>query len=119
MLKIIEFQLSNINPFYREGVRSLNLPLSITIPLAVLFFILSIATLSLHGYTRKKIKAFKELQLKEYIKDNPKDKHITYEKAKLYLPSWERMKYNSHFFMAIIFFVAGLVFALGNTLTTL
>lgn len=119
MLKIIEFQSSNINPFDREGVVSLNLPLTITIPLAVLFFILSIATLSLHGYTRRKIKAFKELQLQEYIKDNPKDKNITYEKTKLYLPSWERMKYNAHLFIAVIFFVASLVFAVGSTLTTL
>lgn len=106
------------NPFY-SGIRIINLPTWALIFLAVIFFLLSIISLAFHPYTRKKIRKYRELQLQDWKKDNPKKSHFSYEQTGMFLPAWQRAKYNLHLICAIIFLVGGFVFAFGNSLTTL
>ncbi|WP_434337057.1 hypothetical protein [Mesomycoplasma conjunctivae] len=116
---IVLFQKVVTNPFYRDKVESLGLSPAVSISLSVIFFILSIIAISFHNYTRRKIKEFKAEQLKQYNLDNPRNKETKYEKTGLFLPSWERAKYNAHIFLALVFFAGGLVFATNTTLSTL
>ncbi|WP_341492210.1 hypothetical protein [Mesomycoplasma ovipneumoniae] len=108
----------NINPFY-SGIRLIDLPQPVLISLSVIFFILAIVSISFHKYTRKKIQQYKELQMEDWKRENPGKKHFTYEQTKMFLPAWQRAKYNAHIFLSVIFVVGGFVFAFGNTLTTL
>ncbi|WP_025755543.1 hypothetical protein [Mycoplasmopsis cricetuli] len=41
-----------------------------------------------------KMRNFKKQQLKEFKINNPKKVHLQYDQTGLYLPSWERFKYN-------------------------
>ncbi|MBG0730967.1 hypothetical protein [Mycoplasma sp. 'Moose RK'] len=104
----------NVNPFY-----SINLPLPVLISLSVIFFLLGIVSLSFHRYTRKKINEYRQMQMEDWKKENPNKKHFSYQQTGMFLPAWQRAKYNSHFILATVFFVGGFVFAFGNLLTTL
>ncbi|AJR11961.1 Uncharacterised protein [Mesomycoplasma dispar] len=106
------------SPFY-SGIRVIDLPQSVLISLSVIFFVLAIISISFHKYTRKKIKEYKELQMEDWRKENPTKKHLSYEKTGMYLPAWQRAKYNLHIILCLVFLVGGFVFAFGNTLTTL
>ncbi|VEU75888.1 hypothetical protein [Mycoplasmopsis columboralis] len=80
--------------------------LTVYIVFSILFFILGILFIFLYRYySPRAISNFKEKQLQEYRKNNPQKKHLRYEQTGLYLPSWERMKYNSPIFGAVVSFI--------------
>lgn len=111
-------QSNNSNPFY-SGERTLKIDSTVAILLAVAFIIFAIICIAMHNYTRRKIREYKNKQLEEYKIKNPSRKNATYENARLYLPAWQRAKYNAHIFLAVIFIVGAIAFLSGSTLTTL
>ncbi|QZE12460.1 hypothetical protein [Mycoplasma sp. Ms02] len=79
------------------------------ITFTVLFGLLSIVLFSFYPISIRKIREFKKLQFEEYKKNNPRTKFTRYEQTGLFLPSWERAKYNS----PLIFGLASLIIAVS------
>ncbi|WP_051521827.1 hypothetical protein [Mycoplasma leonicaptivi] len=77
---------------------------------AVLFLVLALVFLILYKYSLNKMRIFKDKQLQAYKKDNPKKINVTYESSGLYLPAWERAKYNLPLFLSVTFLSIAIVF---------
>ncbi|MCU4706893.1 hypothetical protein [Mycoplasma sp. CSL7503-lung] len=79
------------------------LPLWAKIILIISLVLLSLIMIFFHKNSKEKIADFKEKQLEQYIKDNPRHKNIKYESTGLFLPAWQRAKYNFPLFMSVVF----------------
>ncbi|VEU70870.1 hypothetical protein [Mycoplasmopsis glycophila] len=80
------------------------LPLWLSILIFLLFLFLSIISFVIYRtYSLKKMREYKQAQLDDFIKENPRRKNVKYEDTGMFLPSWERMKYNLPLFLTIVF----------------
>ncbi|QKT05265.1 hypothetical protein [Mycoplasma sp. OR1901] len=85
------------------------LPLWAKIILMIALVLLSLMMIFFHRNSKLKITSFKEKQLEQYIKDNPRQKNIKYESTGMYLPAWQRAKYNFPLFMSVVFLSVAIV----------
>ncbi|QGZ97753.1 hypothetical protein GE118_02980 [Mycoplasma sp. NEAQ87857] len=77
--------------------------------LLIAFLVLSAICLFVYyKYSLPALKQYKKRQLDDFIKENPRRQNITYEKTGMYLPSWQRAKYNSTLFLALMFFAGAI-----------
>lgn len=76
--------------------------------MAAIFVVLGILAFVYYFLTKHKIQDYKNEQLKTFRENHPKDKHKTYEQAGLYLPSWQRAKYNLPMFLGLVFVIIGI-----------
>ncbi|WP_426461503.1 hypothetical protein [Mycoplasma hafezii] len=106
------------DPISNAHSKMFHAPLWVLILICVLSLILSITFFVLYyTYSLKRLKEYKAMQLEDYKKENPKRQHITYEKTGMYLPSWERAKYNFPLFLGVVFGIMFVIFLVGSALS--
>lgn len=88
----------------------------VAIVLVVGFFLLAALMIPLHFRQKKKVKQFKEKQLRDFYQNNPRKTHMKYEDTKMFLPSWERTKYSAPIILFIVFIVIAISILVGSTL---
>ncbi|UUM20070.1 MULTISPECIES: hypothetical protein [unclassified Mycoplasma] len=80
--------------------------LVVYIVFGVLFFLLGILFIFYYKISSlRALRAFKEKQLKQFRENHPDKKHFRYENTGLYIPSWDRLKFNSPIFFSITSFI--------------
>ncbi|MCP4336686.1 MAG: hypothetical protein GY679_02425 [Mycoplasma sp.] len=80
-----------------------------------LFLLLSLTCLLWYPKAKNKAEKYKKGQMKEYKKINPKGTDI-YSETGMYLPPWEKVKQFAPTFFALVFFIIGLAFLIGQPL---
>ncbi|TDV23033.1 hypothetical protein BCF59_0656 [Mycoplasmopsis mustelae] len=68
----------------------------------IILVLLTLVLLLIYKHSLKKMRDFKELQLNQYKLDNPRKKGVSYENSGLYLPAWQRAKYNLPLFLSVV-----------------
>ncbi|MGZ9762687.1 hypothetical protein ACXYRP_00135 [Mycoplasma sp. 5912] len=86
------------------------IPKNTLIPLGVLFVVLALICFVIYAkYSIAKIRNYKQLQMDEYNRDNPRNKKTTYEATEMYLPAWQRAKYNIPLFLGVVFIASAFI----------
>ncbi|EFF41412.1 heme exporter protein CcmD [Mycoplasmopsis alligatoris] len=73
----------------------------------ICFVLLGIFIFMLYPKQKQKIRKYKEEQLKVFHENNPKKKNYNYESSGLFIPSWERMKFNLPIFLGLTSIIIG------------
>lgn len=106
--------IQSSNPFYNRDL-SINVPTVVLIVFGILFVLFGVVLFLQYPKQKTKLQQFKNEQLEEFRKNNPKKKYIPYESTGLYVPSWERMKINSPLILGLVFLIIGLFFIIGKS----
>ncbi|WP_406613687.1 hypothetical protein ACJA23_02485 [Mycoplasma corogypsi] len=107
------------NPFYNTD-NFLHAEQWVLILLGCIFLVLTLAAFAVYFfYSRKKLEEFKQEQLDQYIKENPRRQHIKYQNTGMFVPAWERAKFNAPLILAVLFLALAIMFFTGTKLTTL
>ncbi|WP_322900799.1 hypothetical protein [Mycoplasmopsis felis] len=103
----MNYVVSNLLTVFMENnsssTQGQNQPKWVYLVVGILLIVASLIMLYFYKLSLQKMRNYKEKQLEEYKKDNPRLKGITYENSGLYLPGWERMKYNIPLFLTVLF----------------
>ncbi|ADE19894.1 LapA family protein [Mycoplasma crocodyli] len=73
----------------------------------IAFLIIGIASFFLYPKQKRKMIQYKKEQLEEYYINHPKNKGCSYEASGLFVPGWQRMKYNIPIFVGMTFCIIG------------
>ncbi|SYV97776.1 Uncharacterised protein, partial [Mycoplasmopsis edwardii] len=77
------------SPFYTQSVAQINGPRIALIVLGIAFILMGILSFFYYfKYSKNQIKEFKERQMQEYYKDNPKRVNLSYDQTGMYIPAW-------------------------------
>lgn len=112
------FYKSN-NPFYEQGTHKLNAPYLALFIIGLSLIVIGITCFFFYPKARDKAYLYKEKQMEEYKKNNPKSKVTNYEATGMYLPAWERIKLFAPLFFGILLVVVGITMIVGKTISTL
>ncbi|UUD35233.1 hypothetical protein NPA07_05525 [Mycoplasmopsis caviae] len=107
------------NPFYYVGTHQLNAPYLVLFIFGILFILIGITSFFFYPSAKEKAQFYKEKQMEEYKKNNPKSKVTNYEATGMYLPAWERIKLFAPIFFGILLVVVGVTMIVRKTITTL
>lgn len=107
------------NPFYINGTRNLDGSFIALLVVGIFFIILGFVPLIFINRTKDKVAQYKKEQLEDFVRNNPKKKHFTYEQAGLYLPGSMKAYAFWPVFTSLLLFIIGFSFVLGKTLISL
>lgn len=82
----------------------------VLIIMGILLLILGVTVFLFYTVTSRKMKEFKQKQLEQYRINHPKKKHLSYDQTGLYVPSWERAKYQSPLIIGLVLCIIGISF---------
>ncbi|WP_051789145.1 hypothetical protein [Mycoplasma buteonis] len=86
-------------------------PQSVIISIFIVSLILALVFFAIYiKISLPKMRQYKQEQLEDYKNENPRKKNVSYKNSGLYLPSWERAKYNSPLFLSVLFAVTFVLF---------
>ncbi len=92
-------------PFYQSG--------NLDYVFGALFIVLGIVLIFFYPRSKANAKKYKQRQLEEYKKQNPKASS-DYEKTGMFLPPWERTKMFAPLFFSAVFIIIGIAFLTGQ-----
>lgn len=115
--KILKSTGSSNNPFYKTAFVSNGYADYLIGALFVLLCILCILFIS---KAKRRMLEYKQKQLKQYNKNRPHKREVTdYNKTRLFLPFWEKVKFFAPIFFAVLFAIMAIVFFSGTPIQTL
>lgn len=109
------------SPFDWVGTKGiLGMPRVVGVVFGVLFIVLGILIL-IYFYPKSKqgAKNYKDRQLIEWKKINPKRTLAKYSDTKMFLPAWEKVKLMAPVIICLTLCIMGLAWIVGNTLNSL
>lgn len=88
--------------------------------IGALFVLLALASALFIRKAKNNLDEYKKEQLADYKKNHPKSpSYITYEKTKLFVPFWPRMKSVAPWIFTILFSIVAITFFAGTIIQTL
>ncbi|RIV16416.1 hypothetical protein [Mycoplasmopsis gallopavonis] len=117
MLVKLQDSIQNLtsSPLDNPGSRLFkHTPFGVIIAIFIIALVLAVVSFAIYFYySLRKIKEYKNAQLADFLKENPKRKNVTYQNSGMYLPSWERAKYNAPLFFGVLFTGIAIIFFIG------
>lgn len=88
--------------------------------LGAIFVLLSIICVLFISKAKRNMLSYKQKQLKEYNKNRPHKRDETnYDKTRLFLPFWERIKFFAPIFFFVLFAIMAVIFFVRTPIQTL